>query len=732
MRVFLMDKARKVAQQAYSDWLANQNAKSRVCQQQMMAEITNSLSEIKLNEDGRRTNNAGLVLLEAGTGTGKTLAYLLAALPVAQVLRKKLVIATATITLQDQLIAKDLPEILANTGLRFSYALAKGQKRYSCIRRLDREIQEQHLGQAHIAPELPGLGGLTKTRDTNRVYPKLLERFNAGKWNGDRDSWSGEAIEDNLWYPVAVERKDCINKHCPFYNQCPYFKARKELHGVDVIVTNHDLLLSDLQIGGGMVLPLPENTIYVIDEGHHLPERALYHLKSRLDLQAAKVWLDSMETIWAQLTQKVPQDATLKKLSARCNGLVASFSHALAGLQSLVNTLLLGMPKPTGMAERDSFRFRSGIIPDTLAVAARQLQDQANPIHDLIDWTRTYLQQAANGDSATVSESLATNYLPIIKLLAAELTEMSRLLDDYGDAPVEPFAPTAEQPTDIRARWLGKIQNRNGTEDARLNSSPVLCGSFLAEELWGRACGVVITSATLRSLGNFDYFRLQSGLPEYVTDFYFKSPFSFEENGVLTIPPGAGDGSNQQVHTECLVDLLPDLIEPKVGTLVIYPSLTQLDTVRSLLPDNLQDKILAQYDYSRSEVLRRHRERIDAGHTSVLFGVTSFAEGIDLPGAYCRHVIIARLSFPVPSEPIYAALAEWIESRGGNSFMRLGLPVASIRLVQAVGRLLRRESDFGSITLLDSRVITRSYGRRLLDALPLKVTRKHPEVPANK
>jgi ATP-dependent DNA helicase DinG len=180
----------------------------------------------------------------------------------------------------------------------------------------------------------------------------------------------------------------------------------------------------------------------------------------------------------------------------------------------------------------------------------------------------------------------------------------------------------------------------------------------------------------------------------------------------------SADPGDPQQHTDMLVQMLPELLSSSEGSLVLFSSRKQMEQVFAALAADWQERILLQDSMSKQEVLNRHRERIDGGSGSVIFGLASFSEGVDLPGAYCSHVVIAKIPFAVPDEPVESALAEWIEARGGNSFMEMSVPDAALKLVQASGRLLRTETDRGRITLLDRRIVSKRYGRAILDSLP--------------
>ena len=267
-----------------------------------------------------------------------------------------------------------------------------------------------------------------------------------------------------------------------------------------------------------------------------------------------------------------------------------------------------------------------------------------------------------------------------------------------------------------KARWI-TLLNSNGQYGFELRCSPILAADILQEYLWSRAAGVIVTSATMTALNSFERFILHSGAPREANYKIVASPFNYG-NAVFSVPPMDCDPGDAQAHTQALVEQLPRLLDPAEGSLVLFSSRRQMLEVFQGVDPALRERILMQGDYSKQEILRRHRETIDAGSGSVIFGLASFAEGVDLPGDYCRHVVIAKIPFAVPDSPLEAALAEWVEAQGRNAFMEISVPDAALRLVQASGRLLRTERDEGRVTLMDRRILTRRYGRAILDSLP--------------
>ena len=245
-----------------------------------------------------------------------------------------------------------------------------------------------------------------------------------------------------------------------------------------------------------------------------------------------------------------------------------------------------------------------------------------------------------------------------------------------------------------------------------------MAAETLRRHLWNVAHGALVTSATLTALGKFDRFNMRAGLPFESKKEVVPSPFKYAEAGVLRVPDLRADPRDSDAHTQAIVRELPAILESAQGSLVLFSSRRQMQDVFEGVDREWRKRVLIQGSLSRQETLAKHKAQIDKGEVSVLFGLASFAEGIDLPGAYCQHVVIAKIPFAVPDDPVEAALAEWIEARGGNPFMEIAVPDASLRLIQACGRLLRNEQDTGSVTLLDRRLVTQRYGKAILNSLP--------------
>ena len=249
-------------------------------------------------------------------------------------------------------------------------------------------------------------------------------------------------------------------------------------------------------------------------------------------------------------------------------------------------------------------------------------------------------------------------------------------------------------------------------------SAPIEPGPLLQEWLWSRSYAGVATSATLAALGRFDRFFERSGLQE-AEGVRISSPFDYPNVAVLSVPNMHSSPKDFPAHTAEVAELLPALLAKEQSALVLCTSWRQLrGLVDGLADAETAAALQVQGQRSKQAMLKAHHERVDAGQSSYLLGLASFAEGVDLPGAYCRHVIVVKLPFSVPDDPVDAAIAELAEAEGRNPFMEISVPDAAMKLVQACGRLIRNENDQGRITLLDKRVLTHRYGQALLDSLP--------------
>lgn len=705
----LSDEIKSEIRDAYAAIMDAKALTPRWGQRQMIAEIANTLARIP-GPGEPASSEPAVCVIEAGTGTGKTIAYAVAAIPMAQRLGKRLVVATATIALQEQFVNKDLPDIRRSSGLNFSFALAKGRRRYVCLSKLDR-LLAQEQGQSGMLALYPDEFDAPASADALPVYAGMLDALGRGQWDGDRDNWP-ENIAEEVWFGVTTDHSQCTGRRCPNISQCSFYRARDELQSADIIVTNHDLALSDLALGGGAILSAPEDSIYVFDEGHHLPDKALSHFASFCRLHTTIAWLQESEKTVAQAAGVLGEvhgaQALLEKLPVQ-------MADAVAALQVAEQTVAALFEEAPDEKERDNYsrdnqekRFAHGIVPESLIPVAAVLVGNFDKLTNTLSRLEALLDEAMEDQFDGLDKSdIETWHINVGGMLGRAEGALALWRE---------YAVDAQNEVPPKARWI-TLLNSGGQFGFDVRCSPVLAADILQDCLWSRAAGVIVTSATISALNSFERFILHSGAPEGANYKMVASPFNYE-SATFTVPSMDCDPSDASAHTAAIVAMLPRIVNEKEGTLVLFSSRHQMLEVYQGVGGRIGEPILMQGDYSKQEILKRHRAAIDEGAGSIIFGLASFAEGVDLPGDYCRHVIIAKIPFAVPDSPLEAALAEWVEAQGRNAFMEISVPDAALRLVQASGRLLRTEQDTGRVTLLDRRVLTKRYGRAILDSLP--------------
>ena len=690
----LTEELKSTIQGAYTALLDAKGYAPRSCQKSMIAEVARTFAAPR---DDDRDGHAHVAVVEAGTGTGKTVAYMLAAIPVARALGKRLVVATATVALQEQIVGKDLPDLGLGTGLPFSFTLAKGRRRYLCLARLDEALQES------TAP-VPLFDDETGSPlvDAKVLLNDMVQQLMAGDWDGDRDSWQDE-IDEPVWSRLTSDHVQCTNRQCSHFENCVYFKAREEVFRSDCIVANQDLVLADLAMGGGAVLPTPEDTIYVFDEGHHLPDKAVSHGRAQVNLGDDHGWLEQAPRVF-ETARGMGVDVLVDVRALTRT--VGDLAQALAEMRRVLERAQPDVAPAEGSRRAQDntvVRFPRGRVPGHVRELARSLHSEFETVFVAMERLREAAEDELRGeDGAPEVEAL----MPILGALYRWVETNRDLWRSYGASDSDEAAPTA--------RW---VQAREF--DLQVSSSPIDVAGMLRERLWDRCHAALVTSATLAVAGDFSRYCLKAGIAVDANLRALASPFRHAEQAELIIPQlGDVDPRDQEAHWTLIAERLPELTRGAQGTLVLFTSWRQLLSVRDLVADDYGDELLVQGDLSRTEILTRHRAAIDAGRRSVIFGLASFAEGVDLPGAYCEHVIISKIPFATPDDPVGATLNEWIEARGGNPFREVSLPDAALRLVQSCGRLLRTEEDQGRITVLDRRLATAWYGAMLLDALP--------------
>ena len=667
--------------------------KSRRPQMEMIAAVANTLSRCRA-EDEQAGNGDHLAIVEAGTGTGKSFGALVPALVMAKSRHRRLVVSSSTVALQHQYAEKDAPTLQRLLPIQFSFAVAKGRRRYACTVKLQAEGKQ--AGQRGL--DLAGASTAAAADEAPRrvaVLRDLLVSFDGGRWNGDRDELPIPVV-DELWDRITTDRQGCSGSKCPDFSRCPFQAARQRVKEADLVIANHDLVLSAIDMEGASVLPAAQETIYVFDEAHSLAAKAVEHFSARHAIRGAVEWLEGAcnavrdAVLGLRLDEQLIRDS--RASSERIERALRELHRCIHGTN--------------GFEEKRARRFKAGPLPAWCQGAGEQILDAGEGLQKTFASLREHvLERAASAGT------LATQ---ILSVLGFYVVRLDNLVDTWQ-------LMLAEQPDGVApiARWIERHDEGGRPGDYLVCASPISGSDKLRKLLWNRASGAVVMSATLTSCGTFDLFLRQSGLGcfERPTFLQVDSPFDFRSQARLVVPAMRAEPTAAEQHTHEVGARLPALVDT-LGTLVLFTSARQMRDVYALLPEDLRRITLVQGSMPKGEMLARHRAAVDRLARSVLFGLSTFAEGVDLPGDYCTHVVIVKLPFSVPDSPLEEARREWVESRGGSPFIEITVPEAAVRLKQGIGRLLRTIHDRGRVTILDRRIVTKRWGGLLMRGMP--------------
>jgi ATP-dependent DNA helicase DinG len=664
----------------------------RASQGRMIAEVAKAL-----------THEGGVAAIEAPTGTGKSMAYLIAGHEVARAQKKKLLIATATVALQEQLVERDIPLYLQLSGHAAKVALAKGRGRYLCPRNLTM-ARNSLAGSAQMGLGFDAdlaLWARPPAERDKQALSKLAQAFDAGQWNGDMDS-APEPVGELLRPMLTTSAGGCTNRKCGQFMICPFFAARRAVDDADIIVANQDLVLADLTMPGeddhwgGVILPRPDETLYVFDEAHHIPGKAI-------DRGAADVHMASTVRQLSRLGRQVhaayslTDKESLGKLTLDAGD--AKLQELGDALESLEKEIRLGwLPNP---AETEPmYRGSLGRLPEAWVEHARMLSLQTAEVQRWLAAVRRAVVEMTDG--GPTQEALSR--------------ELGIALERIGKQAACWQAWAAEDPEQAPplARWV----TLSGDQQMVCHASAVSAAGLLRNVLWGNASGVVLTSATLSAGGNFRGYADAVGLPDDAVTLSLPSPFDLAAQARLEVPAMDALPDAREEHAQTISDWLAAQLDWNAGNLVLFTSRAKLERVLQKLPIDKVRKVRAQGSLGKTQLIAEHVADVESGKGSTLFGLASFGEGLDLPGKLCETVVITQLPFAVPTDPVGATYAEWLESRGRNPFIEVSIPEATRLLTQYCGRLIRNESDTGRIVLLDRRVVTKRYGAGMLRALP--------------
>lgn len=587
-----------------------------------------------------------VLVAEAGTGTGKTFAYLAPAL----LSGAKVIISTGTKTLQDQLFDRDIPTVRNALKVPVTVALLKGRANYVC---------HYHLERAR-------LDGRFASREEAR-HVSLIESFARMSPTGDKADCASVPETAPVWSYVTSTRENCLGSECPHYDRCFVMAARRQALAADVVVVNHHLFFADLVLrdeGAGELLPTC-NTI-IFDEAHQLPETASLFLGESVSTSQ-----------YLELARDVRAEAAASAKECR------ELPEAAHALDKAARDLRLAFHEDSGRLPLRILEKHRGFVP-------------------ALDTVLTRLDELAHvlAGQAQRSEGLERCWQRTLTL--AEQTERWRTGADAS-----------------RVRW-GELFSRA----LHLNSTPLSIAATFRDQIASHPRAWIFTSATLSVGGDFSHYSGELGL-DGGRRMSWDSPFDYERQALLYVPQGIPE-PNTQEHTPAVVTVSLPLIEACGGrAFLLFTSLRAMREAHALLTEafsrrRLDFPLLAQGEGSRTELLERFR---DLGN-AVLVGSHSFWEGVDVRGDALSLVVIDKLPFAAPDDPVLAARIDMLNREGRNAFLEYQLPQAVITLKQGAGRLIRDENDRGVLAICDTRLVSRGYGRRILQSLPrMKYTR---------
>ncbi len=634
-------------------------------------------------------NEGTHLLVEAGTGTGKSLAYLIPALHCALQINEPVVISTNTINLQDQLYHHDIPRLVEALGVPARVALLKGRANYVCPARVRAFLKRERFSVPEARLLARVLVWLPQTR------------------TGDRSELLIQPDEFPAWAHLCAEQEACKAAACSVSSGCFFHRARALAQSAHLVIINHALLLADLAMDHAI---LPPHRHLIVDEAHHLENQATGNLGARVSrrevwdhlhhlIASGKGEHPGLLTMLRQRLQKSPPAIPEESLPRLVDDLHARLTRLQTTADSLFEAVSVAVdPFVKGGGEYDA---QVRLIPEVRETAgwhraATITQALVEELRGAADGLVRVLRALERAEDPEAWESYRNS------LLVAQHT-LQELAEEVHRVVVEP------EPNDVC--WIRLSTARHHVE---LRRAPLHVGDLLREGLFNHHRAVILTSATLQSHGGFHYIRDRLGLDERVRELTLGSPFNYREMALVYVPTDLPE-PNRPHYARALEQVMVDLAKATQGRmLILCTSKSQLRRLHQAISDPLAEEeivVLAQYvDGSRRQLV----ERFKTTQRCVLLGTQSFWEGVDVPGEALSCLAITRLPFPVPDDPVFAARAETYD----DPFYQFTVPQAVLRFRQGFGRLIRTQSDRGIVAIFDSRLTTRRYGRHFLDALP--------------
>jgi ATP-dependent DNA helicase DinG len=625
-------------------------------------------------------NKDNITIAEAGTGVGKSFAYLIPAFKWAEQNRERVIISTGTINLQHQLLEKDIPVIQKLLGSKLKAVLVKGRQNYICLRRFNDRLQEAGLFD-------------------NEADFKAIEKWLGVTKTGERSDLSFFPTWE-LWSDICSESESCLGIKCPYRDRCFVIKSRKEATSASIIVVNHHLLFSDMEarmeddFNGTSILPNYSRVIF--DEAHNLENAATSYFSQSVNKGYI---LKVMHQIYRRVKERVFGIYRFWSYYTEQKEKLESIPQQIAVIISRTDDLEKVIQANVLMNDNSSvLDMRSEAINAADIYAA--VGNLRNEINDLFNIITDIHEELSKMPDKEVKNDKRMYETSIVK---SKLSGIISMLNDF----------IADQETCINYIEKGK-------KYSSLFIAPLSVSETLREIIFNKLANVVLVSATLSVNRSFEFYATRIGLHDVerpVARFIFDSPFEYKKNVLLSIPSDLPEPKSAD-YSHKLSDLIKNVLIISEGKgLVLFTSYSMLKTVYDLVRDDFSNAgitLFKQGDDDNKKLLGN----FFINKNSVLFATDSFWEGVDVPGESLSVLIICRLPFKVPSDPVIKARMELIEKKGGNSFMEYSLPEAVIKLRQGFGRLIRRKSDRGVILITDTRILSKFYGKIFFNSLP--------------
>ena len=647
-----------------------------------------------INEDRK-------IIVEAGTGTGKTLAYLIPAIKWAVVNKKKVIIATNTINLQEQLLLKDIPLAKSIIKDEFSYVLVKGRNNYVC----KRLFNELALGK-NIDIE-------TFSIEAREQIEYILKWGNKTK-TGDKAELPFEIYPD-VWELVQSTTELCLGKKCPYRKECFYMKTRMEKMEADILISNHHVFFADLNVRAetdfdSEYLILPRYDMVIFDEAHNIESVA----RSYFSVEVSKIsFTRLLNRIYQRKNKKKKEKSALIRVEDTVDEKNLEDSEQYI---YLLNTLKEEISILQNIGDEYFDEIRKIYETNTEAPIKKSLNN--------FEMTKSRFLENLREKKDIFQTKLADflNLMMIFNNVIDEEKDKNPEVINFNNhlkmfkAYIDSFKFINSFEDDNYIYWLDINSKRTNVV---LTATPLNIAQKLSTVLFDNLDRLVFASATIVVNGSFDYFKKSLGLDEEdCIEAIIKSPFDYNEQMSVYIPSDIQDSENINAFvSDASRFILNILLKTNGKAFILFTSYTMLNQIYYSISKKLKDKgfeVFLHGDKPRSQLIKEFKE----AENPILFGTTSFWEGVDVQGENLSNVIITKLPFLVPTDPVVSAISKKIEENGGNSFTDFQLPEAIIKFKQGVGRLIRKKTDSGNIFILDNRILKKRYGSLFINALP--------------